>query len=38
MVFKMPMCTIGHRKDGAMIEENLFRDNMTFMDQVGLGK
>ena len=36
--FKMPMCTIGHWKDGIMIEESLFWDNMTYMNQIGLGK
>jgi hypothetical protein len=36
--FKMPMCTIGHWKDGVMIEEFLFWDNMTYMNQIGLGK
>jgi hypothetical protein len=36
--FKMPMCTIGHWKDGVMFEEYLFWDNMTYMNQIGLGK
>jgi hypothetical protein len=36
--FKMPMCTIGHWKDGVMIEEYLFWDNQTYMNQIGLGK
>ena len=36
--FSMPMCTIGHWKDGVMIEESLFWDNMTYMNQIGLGK
>ncbi len=36
--FKMPMCTIGHWKDGVMIEEFLFWDNQTYMNQIGLGK
>ena len=36
--FKMPMCTIGHWKDGVMIEESLFWDNQTYMNQIGLGK
>jgi len=36
--FKMPMCTIGFWKDGVMVEESLFWDNQTFMNQVGLGK
>ena len=36
--FKMPMCTIGHWKNGIMIEESLFWDNQTYMNQIGLGK
>jgi hypothetical protein len=36
--FKMPMCTVGHWKDGVMIEESLFWDNATYMSQIGLGK
>ena len=36
--FKLPMCTIGHWKDGIMIEESLFWDNQTYMNQLGLGK
>ncbi len=36
--FKLPMCTIGHWKDGIMIEEYLFWDNQTYMNQLGLGK
>lgn len=36
--FKMPMCTIGIWKDGIMIEEHLFWDNKTYIDQIGLGK
>jgi len=36
--FKMPMCTIGHWKNGVMIEESLFWDNQTYMNQIGLGK
>jgi hypothetical protein len=36
--FKIPMCTIGHWKDGLMIEESLFWDNQTYMNQMGLGK
>lgn len=35
--FKLPMCTVGHWKDGVMIEESLFWDNQTFMNQIGLG-
>lgn len=36
--FKLPMCTIGIWKDGVMIEESLFWDNQTYMNQLGLGK
>jgi hypothetical protein len=36
--FKMPMCTVGHWKDGVMFEEYLFWDNQTYMNQIGLGK
>ena len=35
--FKLPMCTVGHWKDGLMIEESLFWDNQTYMKQMGLG-
>jgi hypothetical protein len=35
--FKLPMCTIGHWKDGIMNEEWLFWDNQTYMNQL-LGK
>ncbi|MDP4291355.1 MAG: ester cyclase [Bacteroidota bacterium] len=36
--FKLPMCTIGHWKNGVMIEESLFWDNQTYMKQLGIGK
>lgn len=37
--FKMPMATIGvWGADGVMIEEHLFWDNQTYMNQIGLGK
>ncbi len=37
--FKMPMATIGiWGVDGTMIEEHLFWDNQTYMNQIGLGK
>lgn len=36
--FKLPMCTIGIWEDGVMIEEYLFWDNQTYMNQIGLGK
>jgi len=34
--FKLSMATIGHWKDGKMIEEYLFWDNLSFMKQIGL--
>jgi predicted ester cyclase len=34
--FSIPMCTIGHWKDGVMIEEWLYWDNATYMKQIGL--
>lgn len=36
--FKMPMCTVGHWKNGVMDEESLFWDNATYMRQIGLSK
>jgi hypothetical protein len=36
--FTLPMCTIGHWKNGIMFEESLFWDNQTYMNQLGLGK
>jgi predicted ester cyclase len=36
--FKLSMCTVGHWKDGKMIEEHLFWDNQAFMKQIGLGQ
>jgi hypothetical protein len=35
--FSLPMCTIGHWKDGVMIEEWLFWDGSTYMKQMGVG-
>jgi len=34
--FKLPMCTVGHWKNGVMDEEYLFWDNQTYMQQIGL--
>lgn len=34
--FSITMATIGHWKDGVMIEEWLFWDNATYMKQIGL--
>ncbi|MCX8106610.1 MAG: ester cyclase [Ignavibacterium album] len=36
--FRLSMATIGHWKDGKMIEEYLFWDNQTFMKQIGLAE
>ena len=36
--FSLPMCTVGIWKDGMMIEEYLFWDNQSYMNQIGLGK
>tara|TARA_R110002126_G_scaffold121447_5_gene263039 strand:+ start:876 stop:1469 length:594 start_codon:yes stop_codon:yes gene_type:complete len=36
--FKLSMTTIGHWKDGKMIEEYLFWDNQSFMKQIGLAQ
>ena len=36
--FKLPMCTVGHWKDGGMDEEYLFWDNQTYMKQIGLAQ
>jgi hypothetical protein len=36
--FSLPMCTVGIWKDGVMIEEYLFWDNQTYVNQIGLGK
>lgn len=34
--FSIPMCTVGIWKDGVMIEEYLFWDNQTYMEQLGI--
>lgn len=34
--YSISMCTVGHWKDGVMIEEWLYWDNLTFMKQIGL--
>jgi SnoaL-like polyketide cyclase len=36
--FSINMCTVGHWKDGVMIEEYLFWDNATYMKQIGIGQ
>jgi hypothetical protein len=37
-LFSIPMCTVGIWKDGVMVEEYLFWDNQSYMNQIGLGK
>jgi len=32
------MCTVGHWKNGVMIEEFLFWDNASFMQQIGVSQ
>ena len=34
--FSLPMCTVGHWKDGVMVEEWLYWDNQTYMKQIGV--
>jgi hypothetical protein len=34
--FSLPMCTVGHWKNGVMTEEWLYWDNATYMKQIGL--
>jgi hypothetical protein len=36
--FKLPMATIALWKDGVIVEEYLFWDNQSYMNQIGLGK
>src|SRR5208337_3996915 len=36
--FSLPICTVGHWKNGVMIEEWLYWDNATYMKQIGIGE
>lgn len=36
--FRLPMVTIGHWKNGVMVEEWLYWDNQYFMQQIGLAE
>jgi hypothetical protein len=36
--FAVPMCTVGHWKNGVMVEEWLYWDNQTYMKQIGLAQ
>jgi hypothetical protein len=35
--FSVPMCTVGHWKNGVMTEEWLYWDNATYTKQIGIG-
>jgi hypothetical protein len=34
--FSIPMCTVGHWKNGVMVEEWLYWDNLTYLKQIGI--
>ena len=34
--FRLPMCTVGRWEDGVMVEEFLFWDNLTYLQQLGV--
>jgi hypothetical protein len=34
--FSIPMCTVGHWKNGVMVEEFLYWDNLTYLKQIGV--
>ncbi len=36
--FDVDFCTVGHWKNGQMVEEYLFYDVVTFMQQIGLSE
>ena len=36
--FAVPMCTVGHWKNGVMVEEFLYWDNLTYMKQIGIAQ
>ena len=36
--FSVPMCTVGHWKNGVMVEEFLYWDNLTYLKQIGIGQ
>jgi hypothetical protein len=36
--YSIIMCTVGHWKNGVMIEEWLFWDNLTYMKQLGIAQ
>ena len=33
--FRLPMCTVGRSDGGVMVEEYLFWDNLTYLQQMG---
>jgi hypothetical protein len=36
--FSVPMCTVGRWKDGVMVEEFLYWDNLTYLKQIGIAQ
>jgi hypothetical protein len=36
--FSVPMCTVGHWRNGVMIEEFLYWDNLTYLKQIGIAQ
>ena len=36
--FSVPMCTVGHWKNGVMVEEFLYWDNLTYLKQIGIAQ
>jgi hypothetical protein len=36
--FSVPMCTVGHWKNGVMVEEFLYWDNLTYLRQIGIAQ
>lgn len=36
--FSIPMCTVGHWKNGVMVEEFLYWDNLTYLKQIGVAQ
>lgn len=36
--FAVPMCTVGHWKNGVMVEEFLYWDNLTYLKQIGIAQ
>ena len=36
--FAVPMCTVGRWKNGVMVEEFLYWDNLTYLKQIGIAQ